>query len=126
MKHIGITGLPLKIYSAVLEDVEQHSVDTVLSYCHNTLLDQTLIDQIPYFKVSCGSSHGSMSDMRVQSKGVGVIDASPFAMGLLTPQGAPAWHPAPDEVKGACRAARELCKEQSVSLPRLALYTALQ
>jgi aryl-alcohol dehydrogenase-like predicted oxidoreductase len=35
----------------------------------------------------------------LQEKGVGVINASPLAMGLLTEQGPPAWHPASDEIK---------------------------
>lgn len=34
-----------------------------------------------------------------QEKGVGVINASPLSMGLLTEQGPPAWHPASDEIK---------------------------
>lgn len=35
----------------------------------------------------------------IQEKGVGVINASPLSMGLLTEQGPPTWHPASDEIK---------------------------
>ena len=43
-------------------------MDCVLSYCHNTLVDTSLQGLLPY----------------LQQKGVGVINASPMAMGLLT------------------------------------------
>lgn len=42
-------------------------VDTVLSYCHNNLANQLLLDLLPYLK----------------EKGVGVISASFSSMGLL-------------------------------------------
>ncbi|GFH25669.1 aldo_ket_red domain-containing protein [Haematococcus lacustris] len=45
-------------------------VEVVLSYCHHSLNDSSLCDMLPYF----------------ESKGVGVIGASPMAMGLLTNQ----------------------------------------
>jgi len=44
------------------------TVDVILSYCHNSLNDSTLINEIPYFT----------------EKRVGVISASPLSMGLLT------------------------------------------
>jgi len=43
-------------------------VDFVLSWSHNTLVDRSLLDKVPYF----------------QAKGLGIISASPLAMGLLT------------------------------------------
>lgn len=46
------------------------TVDTVLSYCHYSLNDQTLGDMVPY----------------LQGKGVGIINASALSMGLLTDQ----------------------------------------
>lgn len=50
--------------------VPRGTVDVVLSYCHNTLNDTTLVDLLPYFK----------------EKGVGVISASVTSMGLFTKQ----------------------------------------
>lgn len=46
------------------------TVDTILSYCHYSLNDQTLADMIPYLK----------------EKKVGIINASALSMGLLTDQ----------------------------------------
>ena len=50
--------------------VPKGTVDAVLSYCHNTLNDKSLIDLLPYFS----------------EKDVGVISASVTSMGLFTKQ----------------------------------------
>lgn len=50
VRHVGITGLPLKIYSDILDRLQPGTVDVVLSYCHNTLFDDTLLQRLPYFK----------------------------------------------------------------------------
>ncbi len=83
MRFIGITGLPLKVFSAVLDRLPEDQVDVVLSYCHYSLNDTSLETILPY----------------LETKGVGVISASPLSMGLLTNQGPPTWHPAPQELK---------------------------
>lgn len=83
IRFIGITGLPLEIFSYVLDRVPLGTVDVILSYCHYGINDATLEDLLPYLK----------------SKGVGVISASPLAMGLLTESGPPDWHPASPELK---------------------------
>lgn len=83
IRFIGITGLPLEIFSYVLDRVPLGAVDVILSYCHYGINDTTLEDLLPYLK----------------SKEVGVISASPLAMGLLTESGPPEWHPASPELK---------------------------
>ena len=83
IRFIGITGLPLDIFTYVLDRVPPGSVDVILSYCHYSVNDSTLLGLLPYLK----------------SKGVGVISASPLAMGLLTENGPPEWHPASSELK---------------------------
>lgn len=105
-RFIGITGLPLDIYPAVLARAE---LDLILSYCHYTLFDTSLTALFPLF----------------EQTGVGVINASPFAMGLLTPQGAPAWHPAAPEVKQACAHATALCEARGADIAQLALSFTL-
>ena len=78
VRHIGITGLPLKVFPAILDRVGPDVVETILSFCHYALNDTSLESLIPGLK----------------AKGVGIINASPTGMGLLTLRGAPAWHPA--------------------------------
>jgi len=47
-------------------------------------------------------------------------------MGLLTPQGPPAWHPAPPELKQAAAAAADYCKAQGLDIAKLALQFAVR
>ena len=106
-RFVGISGLPLDALQYV---VERAPLDFVLSYCHHTLLDQTLLARLGDWK----------------SRGLGVINASPLAMGLLTPQGPPSWHPAPEAMKTACREASQLCESRGVDLASLAIQYSLQ
>ncbi|KAH9611662.1 hypothetical protein KSS87_018622 [Heliosperma pusillum] len=108
-RFVGITGLPLDIYTYVLDRVPPGTIDVILSYCHFCINDSTLEDLLPYLK----------------SKGVGVINASPLSMGLHTENGPPDWHPASDEIKAACRAAAEYCKQNRKSISKLALQYSL-
>ncbi len=102
-RYIGITGYPLKLLARIAEAAP---VDTILSYCRYNLMI-TDMDQVltPFAK----------------ERHIGLINASPLAMGLLTERGAPEWNPAPAAVrKGASRAV-ELCREHGVNISNLAL-----
>src|SRR3954470_18260200 len=92
--HIGITGLPLKVFPAVVDRVGSGVVETILSFCRYELNDTSLDSLIP----------------SLESKGVGVINASPTGMGLLTERGVPAWHPAPPAMVAGARRAVDYCK----------------
>lgn len=102
VRYVGVTGLPLGVFTYVLD---RAPLDTILSYCHYELNDTSLGDMVPY----------------LQAKGVGIINASPLGMGLLTERGTPAWHPAPDEVKAVCAQAAAYCRAQGVDIARLAI-----
>lgn len=101
-RFVGITGLPVKNFEPVARAVP---VDTILSYCHYTLNDTALLDVLP----------------RIAAMGVGVINASPLAMGLLSTRPVPAWHPAPKNVVDACKRAATLCDERGASIEHLAV-----
>jgi aryl-alcohol dehydrogenase-like predicted oxidoreductase len=105
VRFIGITGLPLKVFPSILDRVERGTVDTVLSFCHYELNDNSLADLIPYLK----------------EKGVGIINASPTGMGLLTPRGAPEWHPASKTIVEGCRKAVALCGARGIDIVKLAV-----
>lgn len=105
-RFIGITGLPLNIFTYVLDRVPLGTIDVILSYCHYRINDSKLL---PYLK----------------SKGVGVITASPLAMGLFTEQGPPEWHPASPEIKSACKFAVAHCKSKGKKIAKLALQYSL-
>lgn len=102
-RFIGITGLQLNLLRRVAEAVP---VDVVLSYCRYNLLIADLDHLLTPF---------------VKEHGIGLINASPLHMGILTAAGPPSWHPAPAEVKGAGRAIVELCEQRGVRASDLAL-----
>lgn len=106
VRFIGITGLPLKIFRYVLDRTK---VDTILSYCHYALNDTSLEELIPY----------------LQERGIGIINASPLGMGLLTNRGTPAWHPAPDEIKETCARAAAYCRSKGIDIAQLAIQFTL-
>jgi L-galactose dehydrogenase len=112
IRAIGITGYPLEIFPYVLSCVAPKSVDVVLSYCNYTLQNDRL---------------AVLSKSLRQKFGVGVINASPLCMGLLTDGGCPPWHPAGVAVKQAAIAANEVCKARGdgSTLASVALQYAL-
>ncbi|CAG5119147.1 unnamed protein product, partial [Candidula unifasciata] len=107
-KFIGITGYPLENFKTVLEK-SQVQIDVILTYCRASMNDNSLRDWLPYF----------------QSQGVGVVNASPISMGLLSSRGPPAWHPASSVIKTACAEAAAYCSERGVDISRLALKFTL-
>lgn len=107
VRFIGISGYPMKIFKYVLD---QADLDVVLSYNQYTLQNTRLAEMIPYFK----------------SKGVGIINAGPFAARLLTNAPLPKWHKEPEEVKAACRRAAEHCQKRGVDLAQLALQFSIE
>jgi L-galactose dehydrogenase len=113
IRAIGITGYPLEVFPYILSCVAPKSVDVVLSYCNYTLQN----DRLALLARSLRANFG-----------VGVINASPLCMGLLTDGGCPSWHPASDAVKQAATAANQVCKERAEgggTLASLALQYAL-
>jgi L-galactose dehydrogenase len=107
--HIGITGLPLKVFPAVIDRVGPEIVETVLSFCRYELNDTALESLLPYFA----------------AKGVGVINASPTGMGLLTERGVPSWHPATPAMVAGARKAVEYCRSVGADIVKLAVQFAV-
>ena len=48
--------------------------------------------------------------MVYQEHGVGVVNASPVSMGLLSNRGPPSWHPAEESVRNKCKQSVEYCQ----------------
>lgn len=105
VRHVGITDLQPENLKWVIEHSEPGTVESVLSFCHYCLNDEMLLDYLDFF----------------EQRGVGVINASPFSMGLLSQRGAPDWHPAPEALKEACRKATEYCDRQGYPIDKLAI-----
>lgn len=108
VQHVGITGLPLTALRHMVEQDTEGLIETVLSFCRYGLNDTGLESLLPL----------------METKSIGVINASPTGMGLLTPQGPPPWHPASEKVKAGCRLAVDLCNKNGWDIGRLALQFA--
>ncbi|MGG1553797.1 aldo/keto reductase [Paenibacillus ferrarius] len=102
IRFYGVSGLPLPVFEKALHHT---ALDVVLSYCHYSLNDTTLLDLLPL----------------LEKQGVGLVNASPLSMGLLGSKHAPDWHPASAEIKAACQAANDFCERNGVSLAKLAI-----
>ncbi|MBL8995376.1 MAG: aldo/keto reductase [Spirochaetia bacterium] len=105
-RFIGVTGLPLGVLENVMEAAP---IDAILSYCRYALNDTSLENVFPL----------------IDEKKVGLVNASPYSMGLLTSRGAPDWHPAPELVRRKCAEATAFCAEKGTDLSKLALQFCL-
>lgn len=106
-RFVGVTGYPLGVLRAAVEEAE---LDVVLSYCHYDLLNTRLEEELA---------------PAVRARSVGLINASPLHMGILSPGGPPAWHPAPREVVAAGARAVAWCRQRDLDLPEIALRFAI-
>jgi L-galactose dehydrogenase len=107
IRYHGISGLPLKIYPTVMDRVK---VDAMITYCHYSINDTSLLDLLPY----------------LEDKKVGVINASPLSMGLLTNRGTPSWHPATSEIRDVCKKAAAYCAARGADIAKLAVQFSVQ
>jgi L-galactose dehydrogenase len=107
-RFVGITGYPLGILRDVAAQVK---IDTILSYCRYNLMDTSLDDVLVPL---------------ARKKGIGLVNASPLHMRLLTEQGAPDWHPAPQRVREVGWRVADYCRELGVDVAELAMQFALQ
>ena len=105
VKHVGITDLQPENLRWIVEHVQEGTVESILNFCHYSLNDTLLADYLGFF----------------EQHGVGVINASPFSMGLLSQRGAPDWHPASKKLKEACAKASAYCDEQGYPIDKLAI-----
>jgi L-galactose dehydrogenase len=106
VRFVGVTGYPVQTLVSI---VERTAVDTVLSYCRYTLLDRELLRWTASFT----------------SRGTGIINASPLAMGLLSETGPPPWHPAGAELREYASRVVQLCRGRGVDIAQVALRFAL-
>ncbi len=103
--HVGITDLQLENLQWVIDHSPVGTVESVLNFCHHCLNDDKLVDYLDYF----------------EERGIGVINASPLSMGLLSQRGVPDWHPAPQSLVEACQKAVQHCLAKNYPIEKLAI-----
>ena len=105
VRHVGITDLQPENLKWVVEHAAEGTVESILNFCHYCLNDTLLADYLGFF----------------EQHGVGVINASPFSMGLLSQRGAPDWHPASKDLRNVCARAAAYCQELGYPIDKLAI-----
>ncbi|MBQ6210219.1 MAG: aldo/keto reductase [Prevotella sp.] len=105
VKHVGITDLQPENIKWVIEHSDKGVVESVLCFCHYSLNDDMLLDYLDF----------------LEERGIGVINASPLSMGLLSQRGTPSWHPAPKALKEACARAAAHCAAKGYPIEKLAM-----
>lgn len=106
-RYIGITGYPLETLARLTESAP---VDSILSYCRYNLMIRDMDNFLTPL---------------AREKSIGLINASPLHMGVLSPNEVPEWHPAPPAVLEAGRRANEICNAHGLDLTEVALRFCL-
>jgi L-galactose dehydrogenase len=105
IRAVGAAIYRLGLWKRVLLEAD---LDVMLLHNHHNLCDVRAYEVLPL----------------IEERGIGVINAAPFASGLLTGGEAPPWHPAPPAAREAFAAAARLAEAAGVPIARLALAFA--
>jgi L-galactose dehydrogenase len=98
---------PMDLWHKIFNDYE---IDAALIHNHYCLNDDSLLELMP----------------KAKEKGIGIINASPFASGLLTDRGPADWHPANIQERAIFANAAKICQEFGVSISQLAMQFSSQ
>lgn len=109
VSHVGITDLQPENLQWVIDHCEPGTVESVLCFCHYSLNDDLLTKYFDFF----------------EQRGIGIINASPLSMGLLSTRGVPDWHPAAKSLVEACARAAAYCNGQGYPIEKLAIQYAI-
>jgi L-galactose dehydrogenase len=104
---VGFGIYPVDLWQRILRDMP---VDAVLIHNHYCLNDDRLLELLPL----------------AQKNDVGLVNASPYASGLLTDRGPAAWHPATAEDRAVFRKAADFCRAHGTSISKIAFQFASQ
>lgn len=102
IRYCGISGLPLQLFEKLLPQLD---VDAILSYCHYSLNDTSLLGLLPL----------------LDEREIGLVNASPLSMGLLSTREPADWHPAGRDLKAVCKKAAEHCALKGADIAKLAV-----
>jgi len=104
---VGMGIYPVDLWNRVIED---GVIDVGLTHNIYCLNDNRLLTLLPM----------------ARAKGIGLINASPFAAGLLTNRGAPDWHPATPSQRALFAQAALHCANKGSDIAKLAMQFSTQ
>ena len=93
---------PMDLWHRILGEVR---IDAMLTHNHYCLIDTRLVQLLP----------------AVKEKAIALINASPFASGLLAGRDPPDWHPIEESDRSVVLNALRFCESHGVSIAKLAL-----
>jgi aryl-alcohol dehydrogenase-like predicted oxidoreductase len=107
IRAVGFGIYPIDLWKRIFSSLDP---DAALVHNHYCLNDTRVLELFPLST----------------AKQIGIINASPFACGLLTDHGAPEWHPADAHDRLVFQSAAQFCRRQGTSIAQLALQFATQ
>ncbi len=105
--NVGFGMYPMALWRRV---IAEGYLDAGLIHNHYCLNDTQLLELLPQAK----------------EKGIGLVNASPFASGLLTERGPADWHPADAEERAIFARAARFCADRGQNISHLALQFSCQ
>ena len=105
---IGINSYPIQPLINIIDNTTI-KINSVGTYAHNTLINNTILDYIEYFT----------------KKNISIINSSPLAMGLLTQKGPPEWHPASNLMKTTVNNLNNYCVTKNLNIENLSMIYSL-
>lgn len=106
VRFVGLSGPDLKLLTCVAKEVE---VDQVQSCCHHYFSDDVLSNLAADLKES----------------NLGVLNAAPLAMGLMTEAGPARWHPSSPAIHQLCAEVARCCRLHGTNISKLAVQFAV-
>ncbi|WP_434036654.1 aldo/keto reductase [Formosa sp. 4Alg 33] len=107
IKFIGASCYPIEVLDHVITNYE---LDVILVHNHYTLINDLLLKLLP----------------KIKAKDVGLVNASPFASGLLTHKGPPDWYPVNVKELAVIKKTIAYCKDSNIPIEKIALQFALR
>ncbi len=105
---IGAVGSGIYAMDVWKRILTEAPIDVALIHNHHNLCDIRAFELLPL----------------AEARGIGILNAAPFASGLLTGEALPPWHPAPAWAVETAERAAAVAVEHGTTLPRLALAYA--
>ena len=109
VSHVGVTDLQPENLQWMVEHVPAGTVESILCFCHYCLNDDLMTEYFDWF----------------EERGIGIINASPLSMGLLSSRGVPDWHPADRRLVEACARAAAHCAAKGYPIEKLAVQYSI-
>lgn len=104
---VGFGIYPVDLWARILTELPVHAALIHNHYCLN---DDRLLDLLPL----------------AEANDIGIVNASPYASGLLTDRGPADWHPASADDRAVFKKAADFCRAQGTSISKLAFQYSSQ